>query len=382
MDQLTLHIGHQKTGTTSLQFTFRDNAALLAEHGLHFWDGHPAHHPMARKFHAPLTTQGDHRVVRNFVEALKATSLPQAMISTETFVRLTDDEVKALVALLRPLAKTLKVLVYVRHPVGFASSAAHQRVRMGGRLAQAEENPGIVPLRMILKRWTDAVGPENMIVRPFDRGLLKNGDVIDDALDVLGVGAVAPKLVRVKTNEALSVMGIYLMDRALAIGGEKLPTAVGRAFDAIGGPKYVLPEASLEIARKAGAPELAFLEREFGVVLPEPTVTPTDPPHLSEDELESLAGVILQSAQYAFDLTKSPAGRLLEMKSPFALYDVKPHPLTPWITRLGLMPYFRGETGARKKARTGAAPGKKKPGAGPKPAGKGKPGGKAKQGAK
>lgn len=359
MDQLTLHIGHQKTGTTSLQFTLRDNAALLAKHGLHFWDGHPAHHPVARKFHAALTTPGDHRVVRNFVAALKETSLPQAMISTETFIRLTEDEVKACVAMLRPLAKTLKVLVYVRHPVGFASSAAHQRVRMGGRLAQAEGKPAIVPLRMILQRWTDAVGRENMIVRPFDRGILKNGDVIDDVLDVLGVGEVAPKLKRVQTNEALSVLGINLMDRALGISGEKLPTAVGRAFDAIGGPKYVLPQASLDIARAAGVPELAFLEREFGITLPEPAVTPTAPPQLSDAELDSLAGVILQSAEYAFELTKSPAGRLLEMKSPFALYDVKPHPLTPWLTRFGLMPYFRGETAARKK-KPATAPGKPK----------------------
>ncbi len=358
MDQLTLHIGHQKTGTTSLQFTLRDNAAILARHGLHFWDGHPAHHPMARKFHAPLTGPGDHRVVKNFVDALKATPLPQAMISTETFMRLTEDEVKACVEMLRPLAKTLKVLVYVRHPVGFASSAAHQRVRMGGRLADAEEKPGIVPLRMLLKRWMDVVGRENMIVRPFDRGLLKNGDVIDDALDVLGIGEVAPQLTRVQTNEALSVLGIHLMDRALAISGEKLPTAVGRAFDAVGGPKYVLPQASLDIAREAGEPELAFLKREFGIDLPEPKVTPTEPPSVSEPELESLASVILQSAQYAFDLTKSPAGRLLEMKSPFAIYDVKPHPLTPWLTRFGLMPYFRGETVKKKK------PPKKKPAAG------------------
>ena len=361
MDQLTLHIGHQKTGTTSLQFTLRDNAALLAEHGLHFWDGHPAHHPMARKFHAPLTTPGDHRIVKKFVAALEETKLPQAMISTETFIRLTADEVKACVEMLRPLAKTLKVLVYVRHPVGFASSAAHQRVRMGGRLAQAEQNPGIVPLRMILQRWIDAVGRDNMIVRPFDRGALKNGDVIDDALDVLGHGDLAPKLTRVKTNEALSVLGINLMDRALGIGGEKLPTAVGRAFDAIGGPKYVLPQSALDIAREAGKPELAFLEQEFGVVLPEPKVTPTAPPQLSEAELDSLATVILQSAQYAFDLTKSPAGRLLEMKSPFALYDVKPHPLTPWLTRFGLMPYFRGEGTEKKSAKK--LPNAAKPGA-------------------
>ncbi|UOM33923.1 hypothetical protein [Acuticoccus sp. I52.16.1] len=340
MDVLTLHIGHMKTGTTSLQATFRDNAAVLARHGLYYYARTRTNHALVRPFSGRTKARGESKFLKEFrQEAAAAGGLPAGLISSETLQRLGPEEIAGCVQTMRTIAPRVRVLVYVREPVALAISAAHQGVRSGRALADIEATPRVLNLTQIITRWRDAVGPENMIVRPFDRAQMAGGDVIDDVLEVLGCGTAAPELERRSVNEGLSVLGIHMLERAIArMPGGKMPYDQQRAFNFVRGPRYVLPAAALDKVRKRAAPHVAFLREEYGIELPPSEEMPSAPLALSEAEIASLAEVFHEINAFAYRMDRSALGRVLGTTMPYSnRYTEAPHPLRAKLEKLGLL---------------------------------------------
>lgn len=144
-------------------------------------------------------------------------------------------------------------------------------------------------------------------MRPFERGQLKDGDVIADCLDCVGHPEAIPGLTRVDANTSLSALAVYLLDSA----NRQLPRRrrnieAAAALSEIAGPSYTLPAEALEDVRRRAAPELAFLERDYGVRLEEPRVTPTPPPALSAAEIDSLALLLVRSVQSLHEAARTP----------------------------------------------------------------------------
>jgi len=338
IELLTLHAGHIKTGTSSLQNTFRDNARTLAGHGLYYYAAHRTHHPIARAFEAAAEHRRDRRHVAAFQREARERAWPQGLVSSEHLGEGTGETAAALVAEMRKAARDVRVLMYVRHPVALANSAAAQGIRGGRSLADILRRPRVLPLREMVERWWHVVGRDNVLIRPFHRAALVRGDVVDDALTVLGIPEVAADLSRVQANEALSVVGLHLLERAQAHQEGRLSGPMMRLFGEIAGPRYVLPPEALEDVRRRAEPEMQFLEDAFGIVLPEPDLVPTPPPPLEETELDSLARVLADAARYMDESSRTRAARLFEAFSPWTRppWDVKPHPLAPALRRLGM----------------------------------------------
>lgn len=339
IDVLTLHVGHIKTGTSSVQLTFRDSADVLAAHGLHYYAAHRSQHPLARAFDPRNGRPGDRRHVIAFRREAVAREWPQSLVSSELLAEADEETASALLAEMRRVARRVRVLLYVRHPVALANSAAAQGVRSGRTLEDIIARPRVLPLRRIVEHWWRRVGEDAVVVRPFDRAHLVRGDVVDDILAVLGIAEAAPGLTRRQANEGLSVLGVHLLERAQrrAPGG-RMRQQMMRPFGEIGGPRYVLPRAALEDVRRRGEPELAFLREAFGITLAEPDLEPTAPPGLSEAELDSLARVLGEAAQYMDASARTRAARILGVTSPYTAppWDVEPHRLAPLMRRLGL----------------------------------------------
>jgi hypothetical protein len=336
IDVLTLHLGHIKTGTSSLQQTFRDSADALAEHGLYYYASHRSQHPIARAFDPANARGADKRHVTNLQREAARRQWAQGLISSELMADMQDDAAERLVAEMRKLAREVRALMYVRHPIALANSAAAQGVRSGRAMADIAARPRVLPLRRIVERWWNLLGREGLVVRPFDKAVLVRGDVIDDTLSVLGIPEAAEGLKRRKANEALSVLGIDLLERAQAeTAGTRWNQQMIRPFEDIRGPKFVLPQAALEDVRRRGEAELAFLEESFGIDLPEPVPAPvpTEPPPLTDDELQSLARVLAEDAS-----VRTTAARLVDLQSPYTAppWDVERHRFAPLMQRLGL----------------------------------------------
>jgi len=294
VEDLFLHIGHPKTGTGSIQQTFRASAATLEAAGVHYHASAWNHRLISRGFSA---RGKDDARAQAFVEALlhglDATRAPVALVSAETLVRLSDEAAGRLVERLGAHARRVTVVMYVRHPVSVASSFAHEAVRIGKPLADVAAAPRVLPLRALAERWERASGGR-LVIRPFARSLLAKGDAVDDLLALMGRPELGDKLTRVRLNDPLSALGIVLLDIAHRRG--RLPRRATRLFERIGGPRYVLPAEALADVRARSAGDLAFLKARFGLDLPEPREVPTPPPHLGEGTLALLAGAMRRIA--------------------------------------------------------------------------------------
>lgn len=337
VDDLYIHIGHPKTGTGSLQQTFRANARLLRDNGV-FYDARPHnHHPIAHTARGGEPQKARARQISHrFFRSLRAAREPVAILSTEALIRLSEAEAAAFVRKLSRHARRVTVVMYVRHPVAAANSFAHEGVRIGKPLDEIVARPRVLPLRRLVEQWQKAVdGHGCMIVRPFAPALLHGGDVVDDLLAVMGRPDLASGLTRVRLNEPLSALGITLLDRAHRIG--PVPRDATRIFEGIEGPRYVLPEKALEVVRRRAEPELSYLRKRFGMDLPEPNETPTPPPDLDEETLTSVAAILRQAALHAYTLDSSLLGRVMEQPSPFTRrQDAVTHPVAPMLRRLGV----------------------------------------------
>ena len=347
MDVLTLHIGHMKTGTTSLQTTFRDNADVLARRGLYYFAQTRTNHALVRPFSARTAKRKESKFLKAFREEAARNRLPQGLISSETLQRLGPPEIAACVEAMRTIAPRVRVLLYVREPVSLAISAAHQGVRSGKRLADIVANPRVLNLTQLITRWRDAVGEENLTVRPFERGQLAGGDVVDDVLSVLGLPEAGAGLQRYSANEGLSVLGIAMLERAIArMPNRKMPYDQQRAFNHIKGPRYVLPAEALEDVRRRSAPHVAFLRESYGISFKPSSEVSSAPLALTDAELDSLAEVFHEINAFAYRMDRSVLGRVLETEMPYSNRHAEAaHPLREKLAKLGVLDELRADAG-------------------------------------
>lgn len=223
-----LHIGTYKTGSSAIQETFYDNCppSLLffyervpnssqllsrayetdANHLKIFHPRKPSHEPedrirfMRRLDAAVAQAQGK--------EALLISAERLFSMSTSSLASLRDD--------MRARFSSCRVIGYIRPPASYLASAfqqilkqRHKTFDLSSRNLDAEPS---------IQRFHGVFGKENVEYRIFDRAALKDGDVVTDILDRMGIeGAVTTN----KTaNESLSLEGVALLFAIRALAGK------------------------------------------------------------------------------------------------------------------------------------------------------------------
>lgn len=211
--KIILHIGMPKTGTSSIQRFCRDNRAGLAAQG--FWYPHTPADASGNHVKLAAYAQNDDRPTplrkdlgltspqalkhfrREFLQKMAAEvrghEQKTLIMSNEHCSLLRHEkEVKRLASLLRAFSDDVKILVYVRRQVDLYVALHTTRVVRGESSFDLNITPDVKDrwdfnyLKQ-LDRWAKYFGPENIIVRPFERGQLKDDDAVKDYLDVLGV---------------------------------------------------------------------------------------------------------------------------------------------------------------------------------------------------
>lgn len=212
--KLTLHIGTEKTGTTTIQALLDENRAVLAERGIfvprsvgeanHRWlpalvyppefeDNLTRRHGMQDPaVRAELTA----RYRTALEEELGAVTQPHVVMSSEHLQsRLhTPAEVTALKALLDPFFDDYEIVLYLRDPFAMAVSLYSTALKSGACQEDVRDpwTPYIRRLadyRGIVELWGGVFGPERMRLRLFERDAMVGGDLIEDLCAVLGTPA-------------------------------------------------------------------------------------------------------------------------------------------------------------------------------------------------
>jgi hypothetical protein len=230
-----LHIGVEKTGSTSIQITLSRNRPKLAAMGILYPQAFgEKNHVKAYAFasedevdelKSPFGLDGPAEVDR-FREMLKnqlaqeiAAKRPrQIIISNEhcSSRLLKKSEIERLAALLHQHCASVKVVAYVRRQGDALRSAYSTYIKTGGTEPflppDQEEIVRKYDYEAILGRWAEVFGAENVEVRVFSRDTLASGDVVADFLTRIDLDPDQFTLVR-ERNKSLGRAGTEFLRR-------------------------------------------------------------------------------------------------------------------------------------------------------------------------
>lgn len=210
IDTVWLHIGTHKTGTTAIQNSlngYDDGATryarlIRANHSLAvsaLFRGTTSSAIAMRNqgFTGAAAEAWIARARANLDEDLNGPSR-QLVISAESLCNFNVEDFARLRDAIAPHARAIRVLAYVRDPLGFASSMFQQSIKNGHKTFS------LPPLgyRARLEPSLRVFGKAAMTVVRFDRASLLDGDVIADFCKRVGIDR--SRLTEVVANERLS----------------------------------------------------------------------------------------------------------------------------------------------------------------------------------
>ena len=184
-----IHIGVNKTGTSSLQRAFFERRTQLSEQGILYPETglqFSAHHQISRAAKgAPPASVG---MSDTWLEDLRAEFRDHELcvLSSENFATLRD---------VRPMAEICppgdtRVVVYLRdyarYMVSWYQQAIHSR-NIAFSLEDFLDNH-MADFTTVVQLWREVYGRENVEVRLYDRASLKDRDIVADFCDMIRPG--------------------------------------------------------------------------------------------------------------------------------------------------------------------------------------------------
>lgn len=232
-----LHIGLEKTGTSSVQAYFAQNKDALEKADLLYpfsthapyvlgdthWPVAACHIASQNKF-APEPLRDPSRVCPPLLEAIHTSDCEKVLISAEPFSSHMRN-IKEIKRLHNTFAdfKTV-IVIYLRRQDNFFESLISTIVKGGVPIDFAGnfrfeatdacwENDDRYDFKKILDNWSSVFGKENICARIFERDLLVNGSVIDDILHITQTETegLQPKQAAVK-NYGLNLNALLFMN--------------------------------------------------------------------------------------------------------------------------------------------------------------------------
>ncbi|HEX3651213.1 MAG TPA: hypothetical protein VHU18_00135 [Rhizomicrobium sp.] len=301
--KLYLHIGTEKTGTTSIQHFLQANRDVLRKSNILYpvAPGDQNHIGLAiaaqneRKSNSlrwirELHTEEDVRqfreeLVRNLAGEVRALPYTTAIISSEhCSSRLrSKEEVRWLRETLAKFFDPIFVVVYVRRQDDFLVSNYSTAIKGGGKKPLL---PPDMPDALrhydhwdLLRRWANVFGRERMICRKFERSSLKDEDIIADFLAIVGIADALPFERPPPSNESLDAQTLEFLRLLNQHVPRFIDRKINRAHTPLGpllsqiseGPLLTLPEAELDrFMQLFQESNRKVAEEYFGGALPGP----------------------------------------------------------------------------------------------------------------
>ncbi|AXC50852.1 hypothetical protein DRW48_15250 [Paracoccus suum] len=191
---LYLHIGTQKTGSSTIQHFLRSNDSVLREKGFRFVRavrGWIDHNKVARELRSNSVDTPRFDAV---VAELREASEPNAILSAEEFFHKRAAR-RMGEHLPREIIENSRVIVYLRRPDDLIEALYKQRLKTAAieprPMRYLRDSAFEIDYLTVLTAFEEVFGRERITVRPYRRDLLINRDIIDDFLHVLGLDDLA-----------------------------------------------------------------------------------------------------------------------------------------------------------------------------------------------
>ncbi len=287
-NQVVFHFGSDKTGSTTIQTTFREARQLLLEKGLlaypednhgflgsYFCEEAPEKYVLNAAAHL-----SDQSTIRKR-DALFFNKLTQwiesipcchtLLFSFEGFLSMNEKAMQKMREFAYTLAKDVKVILYIRPPLSFAVSHMSQRVKSGRK---SFEEPAVWNYRHNIEKCTSVFGADHFHLRVFSPKTLKNQDVVEDFADFLGFpNDLISGLPTLHANQSLTAVGAkvgdalidLLKEHAIQMNHNEFFKQFGHLLMHIPGGKIkLLPDQAQQIL-DLSQQSCTFLKEAFGI---------------------------------------------------------------------------------------------------------------------
>lgn len=234
-----LHIGTEKTATTTLQNFLHLNRGLLSSFGITYtksmgltnnWMLPVAAYDLDRRDN--FTEENclasnealenyQHGIICELADELQRVSQPVVVFSSEHIhSRLTNiDEIQRLKDILVSFGvEEFSVVLYLRNPAELVNSLYSTAVKYGSAVGcppppENEYYQHICNHKNSIKNFVAVFGPEALKPRIFEDRELKNGSIIEDFLRLIGAPWTEEYLLPDNSNEGMSALGLALLNR-------------------------------------------------------------------------------------------------------------------------------------------------------------------------
>lgn len=234
--KVTLHIGTEKTGTTSIQNALNRDRDALAAHGILYPRLFGSANHMEIAVAAMDSDTGDElqmielgaqgcshpeyvtRLKSRLREERDAGSYQHLVISNEhCHSRLRHlDAIRRIVDLVELPPEDFEIIVYLRRQDRLAVSLYSTRLKLGGAgdvfpTIKPDALPHYFDFSRLLSLYSEVFGPQRLRVRLYDRESLEGGDVVSDFYRVTSLGIVPSTHPR--ANPSLSRQQVLFLER-------------------------------------------------------------------------------------------------------------------------------------------------------------------------
>lgn len=274
---LVIHVGSGKTGTSSIQQFLRKNRGRLArlgtlvprspgdgrhvQLGLYLKSDEALRNRLSWKL-ADFPSADEFRTEfrRRLAAEIAESGLSRVVMSDEGVYASSEAALERLRGLADDLARTLRVVVYLRRQDDFASSRYQQSVKTGCVQTLGDwledETTWLYDYAACLERFGRVLAPVDLVVRRFERDAFSGGSLLQDFVDAVGIDArvedLAPVNSRNQSLDAESVEFLRLLNlHRVEAEGERPGLIDNRAvlptlMKASSGPTLTLPEEVLD----------------------------------------------------------------------------------------------------------------------------------------
>lgn len=349
IEEAIVHVGMHKTGSSSIQETLSQlpmqNVEYLslgsANHSGFFAtvlaDNPERYHGHARNSRSTAQVQAlKESYTQRLNNVLKTTEKPRILISAEYLSRPDEEgkELEYLKDILLNYCKNIRVIGYVRPPVGYLQSAFQQRLK-GGKSLTFNLHSGYPDYYKRFSRMDSIFGKENVELVAFGKDSLQNGDVVQDFSHRIGIELQPEQIVR--TNESLSLEATALLytfrrfdGKAAAYKGfNKDNSLLIELLTALGSQKLAFSESAVMPVLESNRKDIDWMSERLGVsILDRPSNSPQAIG--CEDDLFKVADAnrmaIWQLLQQAEPLTHDPRSiaRLIDQLQILHARDMPP----------------------------------------------------------
>ncbi len=332
MEEVILHIGTHKTGSTSIQNTFSGyddgettyskldtNGSHLRQISAIFAKNYMKLNYRRRHGESKSDTERNREKYASILEReLSNSNRKRLILSSEAIWNAPKRINESLLKYIQRKDIKITVVCYVRNTLDFASSWTQQRIRSGDRRVRSIETD----LRARLGFFRDCIGTDGVVVRHFSKESLHNECVVQDFCHLFGL---EPKRI-IRLNDGISAEAtklLFLFNNScpVSFGKKRLLSArrdmIKQISKAYPGKKF--EGRHFQSITPSLFDDREYVSEEFGIEFPEPPSGTGEPADI-EAMLRDLSDIDLQplddllvAADFEPEFFPSPSEKLVAL---------------------------------------------------------------------